>query len=409
MSRTGLQIGTTTKFIDSPAAETIANCDGMFLQRAGAFIFSGGAGANTGNRFAYTQKYMPPFLAARAAVSTGNCCGIVDTSAGIDMQYCARDESGDTTKMGGGAYWTGNQLNRFPDARPFMVGFYGDTPTANTTAGIKVGSDTRTGFLLTGEDNGNSLYQGIERIVIDPPIHNPYGVVAASRWADVVILSLSGVFLTTTATDLVNLGILPTGWRPKHPVPLLILDMQSMKYPYAYVNTDGNIYLIRDHTQSFTGDGCAIWSTADASPSQSAIITANLNVKGTKKTLMRVNPAVQLTSTMQTCTNASGVTGTAYVYRMGNFVFGHSLGFSANISSIVTDQNLFQVPIDYMPSETVYSTGCGAYFNNGDPSKYADWERCRYIVDTDRWVKISTSTKKSVNTCTLCFYYYCNA
>jgi hypothetical protein len=289
-----------------------------------------------------------------------------------------------------------------------MAGFWGDNPTANSTTGIKVGTDSRTGFFLSGEDYDNSLYHGVERITLARPVYSPSGVIIASRWKDVVILSVNGVAITPSATPLTSLGILPTGWRPKHDTPAVITDKQSMKYPYTYVDaTNGNIWLTRDNANDYVADGCAIWSTAD-STTGSAIITATLNIKGTKKALMRVNPSVQLQSTMQTCTNASGVTGTAYCYKMGNFVFWHSLGFSANISSIVTDQNLFRLPANYYPTEKSFSTGFGAYYNGGDPSKMADWERLRSIADTDGWIKLSTSTKKAVTNCTLAGYHYSN-
>jgi hypothetical protein len=392
-----------------PTEDVLATCDGMQLCRSGAFVYIKGQGGNSHNHYASFDFYAPP------AVDIGRmnlnerayAGGIVDCDSGIDYQSIYNG-MGVFGKTGTGSVWTGENLSRYTNARPYLVALYGDNQTATTTAGIKVGNDTRTGFMLTGKENDNSLYMGVERISVPLPLHVPIGTIMISRWGDVCVMTLTHLSITTTATDLVNLGTIPVGWRPRHDVPFPFVDNYGSKYPYSNIDANtGNIYLYRDHTNDYQGDGCAIYSTADATTG-SAFTTASLNVKGVKKTLIRRNTGAPLQSTMATCTNASGVTGTCYVYRLGNFVFGHSLGFSAPISSVVTDQNLFQVPVEYTPSERVYSTGFGAYYLNGQPPT-VDWQRCRYVIDPDGWVKISTSTKAPVTNCTFCGYYYCNS
>jgi hypothetical protein len=396
----GLKIYDITKGLYSDTEEVLGSVSGCNLCGWGPFIYVTGNGSSAGYGSKNISKLIPP--ADKSDASTGFNAygsGIIDSQQ-TGLSACSlRPATSSVTTTGSGTFNT-YSLGNFTDSHPFTVALLGDR-TAHGYYGVKANGVTKSN-LVPAPDDATSTFRVASRQKVTLA-SDVTGSIYVSSWGNTVVLNASSVAFNTTSNGNKVLGTIPSGYRPSTNITINLSQNNGSRFYKAYVTSAGEIIIYSSATSTSVSNcwGCGIWCTSTGDNSSGLYSTVSLKVNGTTKTVLQYTGS-NYNAMHTTATNASGITGTCHVWKVGGFVYGNAYGINTGITSTMANRHGFTLPVGYRPVATSYSTGYMYLNKSGSYSMVRAYAR----IDTNGEIRFWGNGSSDNTDCGLVFYHY---
>jgi hypothetical protein len=408
MSSVGLKLNSTIKFLDDMTEQVLGTINGINLCQTGPFIYATGNGAATAASSTNINRLLAPAAIGQANAQYAYQCGIVDVwsqNKGSALSAYAANATTTSTGAGGFRNW---DLSSFANSRPFMVAFLGDG-TSTAHYGVKLNGVTKQ--ILPSAETANTILRYVQRVNV--PLYSGVtaGSITASKWGDIVIVNACGITSTRTAMEVV-IGTLPEGFRPSREQAMVFKNHNGSYYNAAAIMSSGmiNIAGAIAATPISNAWGCGIFCLSDTNAVNPIWDKANMKINGVSKAMWAKNSDGKFSCKVGSMTPVSPVTlgsgASAFVYRVGNFVFGCCKMFRMGVAGQYNGVKIFTIPTGFRPAAAAYSTGFGSQYANTLTANM----RLATNISTDGSVNVwaGTSNGTATTSCSICFYYYCN-
>jgi hypothetical protein len=407
MSRVGLKIYGTTKYLDDASEEILGSVSGINLCQTGPFIYATGNGSSAGTGTVAISKLIPPANVGGVQAQYAHACGLVDSWNTNAPSALAAYRGASDTATGAGTFrnW---DLASFSNSRPFMIGILGDTTAAGSGFSLKVNGVTKSN-LVQSADQSTSVLRRITSRQNCTLNNGITGSIRASKLGNCVVINMAG--LTTTDATAQNVGTVPSDCKPAVNVVFQLINHNLKEYWTGYINANnGNIVIYNPNKNKLVSNawGCAIYSTSNADVGSGADIftKAPLKINGVQKTLQQINNA------NFTCRYASVASGynPLHLWRWGNLVVGNCYYFRTGQTAAFNGNTVFTIPAGFRPAATSYSSGYGFVGQTNSPQP-ATGNRLAFNIGTDGKVQAwsKAAFQYDVEVCGLSFYYHCNS
>jgi hypothetical protein len=215
----------------------------------------------------------------------------------------------------------------------------------------------KQGIVQSADDYQNGVLRHVNRANV--PLNSGSGSISVSSWGNIAVLNICGVTCTTVGDPYI-LGTLPTGFRPTVNTSVQLVNHNAGRYFTCIAAPNGNITVYNGVGITLANAwGCALMKiTNDASSTTRIFEKIPLTINGTKKTLLQKQNSNYLCKNT-TATNLNGTTGTLYVYKVDNFVFGSAVSYGVPQTGALNGFAAFQLPTGYRPKVLTYSCGAG--------------------------------------------------
>jgi hypothetical protein len=413
-----LTVGGVSKYLDDGGEQTLATIHGIGIRQTGPFIYATGNGDATGDpqtpvpgaSEVNIAKFCPPYANASGTVYQVYGGGIVDAWT-ANVASTLITVAPDNAKITGAGKIRTRDVSSYTNARPFMVGFYGDSATSRNVFSLTV-NGVKKDVIPSPEDHAGSLYRYVKRQNITITADVTDGRIDCSSLGSVVIMNIVYIDPALPAGDTVLAG-LPVEFRPPVDIsfPLVWPAFGTSHYFRAKVLKDGRVIVSRTNVVT-SGRfrnlfGIGIWSTSLVN-NPPLFVKEKLTIKGVTKEITRLNNpnlTTQYTSTKAIVFNTDADSGTLHLWRFGNFVFGNTLDFNPR-TSLANNSPIFLIPDGFRPAYPAYSCSYGYKLATGEQG--TEKTRLKHAIGPDGTVAGQENAGGTTEKCGFSCYYYCN-
>jgi hypothetical protein len=402
--RQALTLAGTQKFVDDGIEETLGTVDGITLKHLGPFIYATGNGAETVVNYTTLPKLvMPAYVAGGTNARYGYGSGLIDSwYHGISKATFEALNGTVTVTQNGGFREFSSFIGGLGNGRPYCVALLGDSGSLDYHS-ITIAGTQKQGIVQPADDYAGGVLRYASRQAVS--LASGSGSITVSRWGNVACINIYGVTCSLTGDPFI-LATLPESYRPSVNTSIQLANHNGGRYFTCIAAPNGNITVYNPGGATLS-DACGggMIKTSNAVSSNPPLFSRiPLTLNGTQKYLWQMNAASNYTCEWTTATNATGTSGTLYLYKIAGFVFGSAVSYATTATGALNGTVVFTAPVGYRPKEAIcYNTGCGWQYASNAPVANA---RVAAQISSGGEVAIWTMNASVPNTnMGLSFYY----